>query len=101
MTDAVSLALVAAVAPTIASLAALFVGLNNSKKQDNIVKKSDTIIEKAVEIHTLTNSNLTNVTAALALANAKIEGLQKLIESMGAAKVSVDKVILGGVTKTE
>ena len=54
--------------------------------------KADTIIEKAVEIHTLANSNLAKVTAALEVANEKIVGLQKLITSMIEAKIIADHV---------
>ena len=55
-------------------------------------KKNDIIIEKAVEIHTLTNSNLSKVTAALEVANTKIEGLQKMMASMQEAKTIADRV---------
>lgn len=37
-------------------------------------KKTDTVIEKATEIHTLTNSNLSKVQSQLDVANQKIEG---------------------------
>lgn len=48
----------------------------------NTDRKADTIIEKAVEIHTLTNDNLSKVTAALGVANERIQGLEKLMASM-------------------
>lgn len=41
--------------------------------------KADTIIEKAAEIHTLADGNLSKVTAALGVANEKIIGLEKLV----------------------
>ena len=45
-------------------------------------RKADVIIEKATEIHTLTNSNLSRVTEALNLALERISGLEKLITAM-------------------
>lgn len=67
-------AVLAAVPPTMVAWAAL----RQSKRNAG---KADVLIEKAVEIHTLTNSNLTAVKTALEVANAKIEGLQKLVEA--------------------
>lgn len=40
-------------------------------------QKTDVIIEKATEIHTLTNSNLSKVQAQLDVANEKIDGFNK------------------------
>lgn len=71
MSDAVSIALIASIAPTIAALAALVVSVLNSRR--------------LVEIHTLTNSNLSKVTAALAVANEKIEGLRLLAAAVAIA----------------
>lgn len=45
-------------------------------------KKSDVIIEKAVEIHTLTNSNLSKVTADNEKLRAEIVGMRELITSL-------------------
>jgi cell division protein FtsX len=45
-------------------------------------RNTDTIIEKAEEIHTLTNSNLTAVTKALKEANEKIAALEKLVGTL-------------------
>lgn len=47
-------------------------------KVDKTDAKADVIIEKATEIHTLTNSNLAKVTAALEMANQKLEQFQSL-----------------------
>lgn len=68
MSDAVQLAIVASIAPTIAALAALIVGIRNGRKSD--------------AIHALANSQLTAVTTSLKEANAKIEGLQKLVGAL-------------------
>ena len=57
--------------------------------------KANTIIEKAAEIHTLTNSNLSKVTASLDSALAKIEGLEKLIASQSKAKDIADNLAKG------
>ncbi len=77
MSDAVILALIVAVPSTILACATLIVGVRNSRK-------TDTVIEKAAEIHTLTNSNLSKVTTALEVANEKIEGLQRLVAQIKA-----------------
>lgn len=89
MNDAVMVAMivaaggaVASVPPTIAAVAALRQGRANGVKAQSNSDKSDVIIHKAEEIHTLTNSNLTKVTADLALANKRIEDLEKLVARM-------------------
>lgn len=79
MSDTVLLAIIASMAPTLMALAALAVSFRN-------LKKSDVIIEKAAEIHTLTNSNLSQITAALGVANEKILGLEKLISATAETK---------------
>jgi hypothetical protein len=84
MSDPVQLALVTSIAPTLAALAAMIIGIRNSRKADSIITKAD-------EIHTLTNSNLTKVTNALAVAQEKIDGLQKLVTTMLDAKAVADK----------
>ena len=55
-------------------------------------RKADAIIEKTAEIHTVTNSNLAKVTAALDVAKERIEGLQKLVGQMMDAKGVADRV---------
>lgn len=92
MTDTVQLALIVGLPPTLVALSGLIVSLRNGTKQDATAKKADTIIEKATEIHTLTNSNLAKVSAALDVALAKIEGQGKLIESLVTAKAVADKL---------
>ncbi len=46
-----------------------------------IEAKTDTVVNKAVEIHTLSNSQLMSVTAELKTANERIIGLEKLLVS--------------------
>lgn len=58
-------------------------------------KKADTLIEKAVEIHTLTNSNLSKVTESLNVALKEIDGLKKLVESQTKAKDVADNLAKG------
>ncbi len=45
-------------------------------------RKADTIIEKATEIHALTNGTNQGLTKALDLANAKISGLEQEVASL-------------------
>lgn len=68
MEPELKVALIISIAPTIASIATLVVGLQNKKS----VK----------QVHDLANSNLKRVTVSLAKANNKIEKLQELITSM-------------------
>lgn len=72
-------ALVVALPPTLAAMAGLIQSRLNAAK-------SDTIIEKANEIHVLTNSNLTAVKAALAEAQEKIESLEQLVTQLAMSK---------------
>ena len=69
------IAAIAAVPPTIVAWATLRQSKLNAGKADVLVQKAD-------EIHTLTNSNLTRVTAELALANDRIAKLEELIGRM-------------------
>lgn len=50
------------------------VAAGTDRKVDEVKKDGATIIEKATEIHTLTNSNLARVTHELEAANVKIAG---------------------------
>jgi hypothetical protein len=62
MTEAIWVALVASLTPSLVALGALMQGRRNGRKAD--------------EIHVLVNSNLTAVKTDLALATVCIEGLQ-------------------------
>lgn len=55
-------------------------------------KKADTIIEKAVEIHTLTNSNLAKVTAANEKLQAEVAGMRELIATLVKDKESKEGI---------
>ncbi len=106
MTDATLIALLSSIAPTLAALGAVVIGILNARKSnetgikvDSIGSKSDktdakvdTVIEKAVEIHTATNSNLSKVTAALDKALEKISGLEKMVALMNRAKDVADRL---------
>jgi hypothetical protein len=65
LTDAVVVAIIASIPLTLTSIGTLISSIRNSKK--------------LAEIHTLTNSNLSKVTAQLAVANEKIDGMRELI----------------------
>jgi len=90
MTDTVQLALITAIPPTIAALAALLVGLQNRAKATDTSKKVDAVIEKAVEIHTLTNGTNSVLQKSLEVAQEKIAGLEALISSVVVAKQEAD-----------
>lgn len=70
MSDPVALALIATIAPTVASLIGLAVSLRNSRK-------ADVVIEKASEIHAATNGTLHKVTSANDVLTEKIDGLER------------------------
>lgn len=83
MTDAVQLALIAAVAPTLVAGVGVVVSLVNTLKANNIIGSTK-------EIHTLTNANLTKVTSALDLALKEIQGLREQINLLTKAKEVAD-----------
>ena len=51
----------------------------SAKVTEATAKKADALIEKTTEIHTLTNGTNSELTAALRVANQKIEGLRELM----------------------
>ena len=67
--------------PTVAAVGALIVGLRNSRKADVASNEADVAAKQTSEIHTMTNSNLSEVKTELKVAQEKIEGLQHLISS--------------------
>lgn len=79
------IAFFASLPPTIAAFAALMV----SRTTDH---KSDILLDKTTEIHTMANGNLTRVTAELQVALSKIEGLEKMVATLTAAKAVADTV---------
>jgi hypothetical protein len=70
---------------TIAALPPTILALATWRQSRKNTEKADTIISKAEEIHTLTNSNLAEVKAELATANGKIEGVEKVIAALAVA----------------
>lgn len=100
LSDTVLLGLVTAIPTTLAALGALFVSLRNGAKTDKVQAKVEAVDAKAIEIHTLTNSNLSKVTSQLEVANSKIEGLQKLVSSLVTAKEVADRVASDAAAKT-
>lgn len=86
---AIVAAVLAALPPTIAALAALRQGKQNAAKvavntqlTEDTGHKTDNLIKKTDEIHELTNSNLTSVKSDLAMANQRIKELQLLVEDL-------------------
>ena len=69
--------ILSAIPATIIAWATLKQGRANAEKAQEINVKTD-------QIHTLTNSSLAKVQSALAVANEKIEGLEKLVGQMSA-----------------
>jgi hypothetical protein len=89
MSDAAIHDIVAGLPPTLMALAGLFVAWRNGTKAELAAvaskeraavasAKADVIIEKADQIHSLTNDNLSRVSTALEVANTKIDGLHQL-----------------------
>ena len=99
MSDAFWLALITAIPTTLAALGAMYVSIRNGHKADITAAKVDAVDAKAIEIHTLTNSQLSRVTAALELANSKIAGLERLVSNMAEAKAIADQVIVNATPK--
>lgn len=92
MTDIQLTIILAAIVPTLAALGAMVVSVVNAIKSNANGVKADDIIKKAEQIHTLTNSNLSKVTASLEVALARIDGLQKMVAEMSKAKDIADHV---------
>lgn len=92
MTDIQLTIVLAAIVPTLAGVGAMIVSVINAIKSNANGIKADDIIKKAEQIHTLTNSNLSKVTAALEVANARIDGLQVLVSTLTIAKAIADQV---------
>lgn len=78
MTDAVVLAIVAAVPATVIASATLWSSIANGRKAKITEAKVDVI-------HELTNSNLSALKADLALANQKIAGLLEIVDGLRSA----------------
>lgn len=76
MTDAVMIACIVAVPPTIASVGAIILGIVNH--------------QQGKEIHVLVNSNLTAVKNDLSVANDHIVQLQTLVRQMTNVPVHAD-----------
>lgn len=86
MTDATVVAIVTALPPTIAAIAALIVTIRNGTRSAERVAKVDTkvntIIDKTAEIHELTNGNLSRTADALQVSTEKVVHLEKLVASL-------------------
>lgn len=58
------------------------------------ITKTDTVIEKATEIHTLTNSNLSKVQAQLEVSQKTIEGLNQAQVESARRMASMEQLII-------
>ena len=84
---AISVAFVGAIPPTLVGIALIVQARGNAKKaQDN----QAVLVERAAEIHTLTNGSLTKVTTTLDAAQLEIAGLKALVASL-IEKKTIDK----------
>lgn len=90
MSDAFWLAIITAVPTTLAALGALIVSIRTGRKTDVVAAKVEAVDAKAIEIHSLTNSNLSAVRTALEVANTKIDGLKAQVAVMAIAKMDAD-----------
>lgn len=84
-----------AVAVVLTALAAVLVTLqgiqrDSRERGEKADQKANTIIEKAAEIHTLTNKNFGDLTAKLEVAQAKIDEMQKVIKANASDKKVAD-----------
>ena len=61
-----------------------------AKVSDETAAKADTLLQKTVEIHTLTNGTNSELTSALKVANQKIEGLRELMAGFIRSKDEAD-----------
>lgn len=105
ISETVQLALVGSVVPTIAAVGAILIGWWANRKiamdavaaaKQNAIAigavetKTDKVIEQGVQIHEVTNSNLTKVTNQLEVALERIKGMDEVIKTMVAAKSVAD-----------
>lgn len=100
MTDATVVVMVAALPATIGSMTSAFLAFAAWQKSLEIGHKTDVtseavalssaktdkVIEKAAEIHTLANANFNKATSQLEVAQATIQGLQRLLDISERAK---------------
>ncbi len=90
-TPALVTAIAGGVAAIIAALTGMLISLQGLRQdaQDS-AKQQQIIIQKADQIHELANSNLGKVSTKLDVANAKIEGLEKIVRTNAADKKVAD-----------
>lgn len=88
MTDETLLTIVKELTPiltAIGAIGAMVVSLLNSQKQNRIEKS-------VTEVHAISNSNLSNEKNRADVADARADGLQKLVQLLLDAKVVADRV---------
>lgn len=89
MSDATVAALIVAIPATIASLGALLVAVigalrsrDNGLKVDGVSAKVETVLERAVEIHSATNGTLHAANSAKDVLIEKVEGLERALAAL-------------------
>lgn len=101
MTDTALTILIAAIPPTMASVTAAIVAIVSLLKSNDTnakideaatqraiqTSKTEKLIEKTTEIHTMANGKLSTVSAALDVATETIRGMQKIIDQGAVNKV--------------
>ena len=95
MTDTQFTALIEALPAIITALGTLIIGVLialSRKRDEKADKKTDKLVQVTDQIHQVTNSNFTAITAELKTANAKYDQLQKVIVNLNKDKVVADEV---------
>lgn len=95
MTDPQFTALVQALPAIITAIGVLFIGVLAAltrKRDAKADEKADGIAKEVTQIHTVTNSNLSDITAELKNAVGKISSLEQQILAMNKAKDVADDV---------
>ncbi len=89
MSEAVILAMIIGIPPTLVAFGNLIVSLRTREKTEHGIRQNETmlhkvdiVITKSDEIHALTNSSLSTAIADLAEANVRIGNLEEVIAQM-------------------
>ncbi len=101
MSETVQLALIATIAPTLASLVAVYVSIQGNKAAKKASEKIDIIGDKTTEIHTSTNGTLASMTKALEVSHTEIAGLKDMVASLVKSKAVADGIALATASSVE
>lgn len=100
ISDAVLIALVATIGPTVAAIGGMFVAIRNGQKTDEVKAAVGAVDSKAVEIHSLTNSNLAKVSTQLEVANARIEAFSLAASASDKKIDTLERLVTSLVKRT-